>query len=103
MKKEEILQLAKEIGSCENMEDVRAKLVNLEKVLNEDYTTHETTITKVAELEERNNKLTKANMDLYLQVGSGKNPEDKTKNNEDPTEDEELTYDNLFDEEGGLK
>lgn len=105
MKKEEILKLADEIGTCENMEDVRAKLVEFKKSLDKDYTSFETSQEEVKSLKERNDKLTKANMDLYLQVStpSGKDKDsDKNKNNENEGE-EELTYDNLFDEKGGLK
>lgn len=89
------------IGKLEKIEDVRNKLLELQKSAEADYTAL-TDITKERDqLKNDNEALRNANNKLWLQIG-------KPNDNEAGGTDEEpetntLTYDKLFDENGGLK
>lgn len=105
MEAQEVLDAINEIGSCEDDVQRRTLLDNLRNGIQPDYT-------KLAELEkanqelsEKNDKLSKANMDLFLQIPSKKS-EDNNDNNPDNQGDEEtkkLKYEDLFNEKGDLK
>lgn len=96
MTKEEYGKLIKEIGECESMEVARAKLVDLQEKVFQDSDAHDSVIKERDQFKTDNETLRSANMKLFLQVGSKKDEPKK-----EPTED--LKYDDLFNEEGGLK
>lgn len=97
--KDEIIQLIVNAGSCESIEEIRAKLVDLQSEVENDYTEHEKIVQERDELKLHNDKLTKANMELYLKSGSSKG----TSNNMKEQEPEKLSFDQLFNEKGELK
>lgn len=88
------------IGTKGTIEEVRADLTELTKELETDYKNHEAVTLERDNLKNDNEDLRSANMKLFKQIGSPEpEPEDKGK---DP-EVEDLTYENLFNDEGGLK
>ena len=100
MKKEELQKLFKEIGECSSIEDARSKIVDAQKEVEKDYDEHETILAERDSLKTDNENLRQANMKLFLQVGSKEDPEDKGK--QDPA-DEDLKYENLFNDDGTIK
>lgn len=107
MKKSEFVQRIQAIGQMGTIEEVRAGLVELQKDAETDYDERDTAITEVGTLKNANETLRSANMKLFLQVGSGKEP-GKGPGKEpgkgpDPENTDDLKYDDLFNEEGGLK
>lgn len=104
MKFEDVVKRIIAIGTKGTVEEIRVELGNLQKDLEVDYKLHEDTSKERDNLKNDCETLRAANMKLFLQVGSddhGKEDEGK----QDPgSEDEKpLTYDNLFNDEGGLK
>ena len=99
MKKSDLAARFKTLGSFEKMEDVRAEIVNLQKELEKDYTDYESVITERDNLKKDNESLNQANMKLFLQIGG----EGKNKDEDNPPDEKELKYEDLFNEEGGLK
>lgn len=57
--------------------------------------------TKAEQLTKDNESLRSANMQLFLKVGNNPGPEKKDP--EDKPEDKKLSFENLFNEKGGLK
>ena len=100
MKKEEMLAAFKGIGECSTIEDARAKIVDMQKELEKDYDSHSTIVSENEQLKVDNENLRQANMKLFLQVG-GKDKEKPVVPGNEPTQD--LKYDALFDDKGGLK
>lgn len=101
MKKEDVLKAINELGTCETMEDVRSKIVDLAKVVENDYTAHEVVVSDLDKAKNDITKLQQNNMDLYLKVTAQEKEEGAGKDH-DPAN-QELTYENLFNEQGGLK
>ena len=58
---------------------------------------------EVNTLKEDRENLRKANMDLFLQVGSKSKENSQQSNINNENEDEKLSYDDLFDEKGMIK
>lgn len=94
--KEQINQLIQEIGSLGSVEEIRAGLGNLQQELEADYEEVDGIIEERDGLLERNTRLEKANNDLFLQIGSKKEPEKKQ-------EPENLKFENLFNEKGEIR
>lgn len=101
MKKEEVLKAINELGTCESMDDVRSKIVDLVKEVDADYTAHEVVVSDLDKAKNDITKLQQNNMDLYLKVTAQEKEEGAGKDH-DPGN-QELTYENLFNEQGGLK
>lgn len=101
----EVLEAINNIGTCEDAVERRTLLDNLRNGVQPDYD-------KIAELEEankqlseKNDKLSKANMDLFLQIPSKKSEENNDNNvgNQGTEEPTKLKYEDLFNEKGELK
>lgn len=99
MKREDLEPRFKEIGECATIEDARLKIVELQKEISQDYDNHISVLSERDSLKNDNESLRQTNMKLFLQVGDKKEP-DKSKT---PTDDEDLKYEDLFNEKGGLK
>lgn len=89
------------IGKLDKIEDVRSQLLELQQSVEADYTSL-TDITKERDqLKNDNEALRNANNKLWLQIG--KPIEDGAGGTDEQPETNTLTYDKLFDENGGLK
>lgn len=97
MKKSEMIERIQAIGQAETMEDVRSQLATFQTDLEPSFDTLEEATQQITTLEQANESLRQANMNLFLQVG--KKPEDKEP---EPTS-KKLEFKDLFDEKGGLK
>ena len=99
--KEEFQQTITNIGALEDMTEVRTQLADLSQKLGIEFDGFEAITKERDSLKEKNTKLTKANMDLYLQVTT---PANTVPNPAEPKPaGKKLTFDNLFDEKGDLK
>lgn len=98
MTREELLNTLTEIGTIEDAAERRSKIVGITEEINSIYDNNDTLTASNTKLTEDKKKLQDYNMELYLQVGGKKEepPITETKN-------EELTYENLFNEKGELK
>ena len=112
MDKEKFAQAIQEIGTCEDEAQRRALLAKLntdtESVFNENAnlkTEKEKLEADKQKVEADNESLLKANMDLFLQVGSKKSDDEVIKNKTGIESDPEpkRKFEDLFDEKGGLK
>ena len=90
------------IGTCEDDAERRSLLTSLQQELETDYDTRDNLQNQVNTLTERNNTLTRTNYDLFLQV-TDQSKKVTEPNRKDKPEEKELKYENLFDENGGLK
>lgn len=95
MKKEELQSIFQEIGSLEDVTDIRAKLVDFQQSLEADYDDHEKVTKENESLVEKNKKLQENNMALFLQVTGKPEPKDETKT--------KRKFEDLFDEKGRIK
>lgn len=103
MKFDDIVKRILAIGSKANVEEMRVELTSLQKDLEVDYKLHEDTTKERDNLKNDVETLRDANMKLFLQVGTTK---DEVKDEEDlgpQPEEQEYKYENLFNDEGGLK
>ena len=98
MKKEELQAKFQEIGSLEDVADIRAKLVDFQKDLETDYDTHDQTSKSLEETIAKNKKLQENNMALYLQITNKEEEKGKKVEEHKPRR-----YEDLFNEKGGLK
>lgn len=106
MIKEEFDKKLQEIGTLEDISDVRVKLAELSddmiKVF-DDSTHYEETSKK---LTEENEKLRSANMELFLRIGANKSEEEikeETIGKDEEQEPEPRKFEDLFDASGNLK
>ena len=98
MKKSEISARIQTIGQAETIEDVRAQLATFQTEIETDYDGFEQATQQITSLEQANENLRQANMNLFLQVG--KKPEEP-KPEDNPQVKRE--FKNLFDDKGGIK
>ena len=98
MKKSDLAQIFQDLGKLDKVEDIRAKLVNLQEDLESDYENHEVIANENTSLKESIKDLKAMNHDLYLKTTKR---EEENKDEEDETKN--LKYEDLFDEKGGLK
>lgn len=101
-KKSDLSKVFQELGSLEKIEDIRVRAAEIQKDLEADYNEHEDLVNANEQLKNDVNDLQNANYKLFKMVGNNKDEDIKDKNleNEDTSN---LTYDKLFDENGGLK
>jgi regulator of replication initiation timing len=105
MTKEEILAKIQEAGTTESETDRREILAQLSDSISADYDNFSEVTKQVEQLTTDNETLRSANMKLFLRVG-GKTPEESVKDTTgaDPEpEEEELKYEDLFNDKGELK
>lgn len=102
MKKEEVLTLITEIGTCNDDAERRTKLSTLTDEVNTIFTSNETLTASNETFKTENQSLKDANMQLFLKVTGGNQTSILGKENSEP-EPEKLKYEDLFNENGGLK
>ncbi len=105
MKKEEFLEIIKQIGTIEDDVERRTKLTELSESVTAIFDTNTDLEEKNKKFEEDNEKLRSANMQLFLRVGANKTEkeiqEDQVgKADEDK---EPRKFEDLFDDKGNLK
>lgn len=98
MKKSEMVERIQTIGQAETVEDMRALLATFQTDLEPDFDGFETATQQITTLEQANENLRQANMNLFLQVG--KKPEKEPEPTPKPVKRE---FKDLFDDKGGLK
>ena len=105
MQKQDFLNKITEIGKCEDDVQRRELLSQLSEEASKDYDNLATLLATNATLTNDNETLRQANMKLFLRVGEERNPDDKRKNETgvDDKGKEKRSFDNLFNEKGGLK
>lgn len=105
MKKEEFNSKLQEIGTLEDLADVRVKLAELSDEMNVSFDTATKLEEDNSKLISENEKLRSANMELFLRVGSNKSDEEikEEKLGKEETDPEPRKFENLFDEAGNLK
>lgn len=105
MDKEKFAEAIQEIGKCEDEVERRTLLAKLNTDTSAIFDENSTLKSEKEKFESDNEKLRKANMDLFLQVGA-KKPDDEFKQDTTGIDDkpaEKRKFENLFDEKGGLK
>lgn len=103
LSREEMNNSIQSIGTCEDEATRLSLLATLTNNIGEVYDDIDNLTTQNSTLTENNSKLKEANMNLFLQIGSKgteAKPHESSKNN--PSEDS-LKYEDLFNENGGLK
>lgn len=106
-KKEELIEEIKSIDTIEDEVARRTKLAELTNEVSTIYDTYSGLEEESHKLKEDNEKLRKANMDLFLQVGTQtKSVEETVKERtgiEEEKEPERKKFEDLFNEKGELK
>jgi regulator of replication initiation timing len=90
-----------EIGSFENVSEVRTRLTELQDNVTEIFNEHATLTTNNATLTKEKEDLQAANLKLFLSVSEKKKAEDTDGGSEGS--EPNLKYDDLFNEKGELK
>lgn len=105
MEKKDFLDRITEIGSCDDDVKRRELLAQLSDEASKDYDTL-TALTETNEtLKNDNETLRDANMKLFLRVGEEKTDAERVKNETgvDGSKNEKRSFDDLFNEKGGIK
>lgn len=100
MNEQEMLEMLTDIGTCEDAATRRQKLTELTDGVKGVFASLGTVTAERQALETDNKKLQEYNMQLFLRVGS---PAQQPQKHNNPEPAKQLTYDNLFNENGGLK
>ena len=100
MDKQKFLEQITAIGTCEDEADRRTMLTALSADVEGVFEENATLTQQNQEYVTANEKLRQANMELFLQIGKGKDA-DVGQEQEEPKE--KLSFENLFDERGNLK
>lgn len=95
MNKTELLAALAEIGTIEDAAERRSKITQISDEVGGIFDQNESLTATKAQLEADKQKLQDYNMELYLKVGGQKKEEPKDQNND-------LSYDKLFNEKGEL-
>ena len=105
MKKEEFNEKIKEIGTLEDIADVRVKLAELSTDVEAVFETGKALEESNSKLSEENDKLRSANMELFLRVGTNKSEEEikEEKIGKEENDPEPRKFEDLFDEKGNIK
>lgn len=105
MQKQDFLNKITEIGKCEDDVTRRELLAQLSDEASKDYDNLATLTETNATLTNDNETLRQANMKLFLRVAEEKDPDGKRKDETgiDDKKTEKRSFDNLFNEKGGLK
>ena len=105
MDKDALLNLIKDIGTIDDEVERRTKLSNLTDEVTSLYDNRVTLEGEKTKFEEDNEKLRKANMELFLKVGSTKSEEEIQKDTTgiDTEEKKPRKFEDLFDDKGNLK
>lgn len=100
-KKSDLKKVFNDLVGLEKPEDIRVRVAEILTDLEADYSEHEDVVNQNTQLQEDVKDLEKANYKLFRMVGSP-NPE-PAKEDENKDDQSNLTYDELFNEDGGLK
>lgn len=103
MEKQEFLDLITSIGTCEDEVQRRESLATLSEKASELFDANAKFTEDNKNLTTKNNELQEANMKLFLRVGVIPEPNVPDNNHGNDSEPKKMTYDDLFDENGGLK
>lgn len=104
MDKKTFLEKIQEIGTCEDDVTRRSLLAEVNEGVSGVFDQNEELASSNSSLTEDNEKLRSANMDLFLQIGQPKSPEDLTKGSTGLTPPQEKRkFENLFNEKGEIK
>lgn len=98
MDKETFLSTITEIGTLEDMVEVRTKLSELSDTVSDIFDQNTELAKNNNEIKEDNEKLRSANMQLFLKVGGQKKPEDMAQDKPP----ERKSFKNLFNEKGEI-
>lgn len=99
MDKLELQKKITQIGTCEDVSEMREQLTQLYEECEPDYDRLTELETSNTTLQQDNEKLRSANMKLFLRVGDSNKPA-----KEDPDDDPpKREFKNLFNEKGGIK
>lgn len=93
-----MLERIQTIGQAETVEEMRSLLATFQTDLEPDFDGFEKATQQITTLEQANENLRQANMNLFLQVG--KKPEKEPEPTPQPAKRE---FKDLFDDKGGLK
>lgn len=105
MKKDEFLEMIKEIGTLEDEVERRTKLTELTDSVSNIFDSNADLMEKNKKFEEDNEKLRNANMQLFLRVGANKTEKEIQEDQVGKTEEEKepRKFEDLFDDKGNLK
>lgn len=105
MEKQDFLNRITAIGSCDDDVQRRELLSQLSEEASKDYDNLATLTETNTTLMSDNETLRQANMKLFLRVGADKDPDEqnKDKTGVDDKGKEKRSFDNLFNEKGGIK
>lgn len=101
MKKAEFIQAIQNIGQVEDIAQIRTQLAELQNNVCADYDERDNAIVERDAFKTDNETLRNANMKLFLQVGN-QNPKNDDKDKTPPDENN-LKYEDLFDDKGDIK
>ncbi|MBO7241788.1 MAG: hypothetical protein J6U90_04985 [Methanobrevibacter sp.] len=101
MEKQEFLDKITAIGTCEDDVERRTLLSELQESVSADYDSMADLTAKNTDLTAEIKKVKEHNMDLFLQVTSNNKELPPDAEKDEP--EEKLSFDDLFDEKGGLK
>lgn len=100
MDRETFLSRLTEIGTCEDEVQRRSMLNELRDEAESLYDSNASLTTTNADLTARNEKLREANMDLFVQIGTDKKPQDTLPPTQEP---EKRKFEDLFNDKGEIK
>lgn len=106
MDKQNFLDTLSQIGTCEDETQRRDMLATLNKESSTLFDNNAALTSQVESLTTDNENLRAANMKLFLQVGAEKDSAERKKDQTGHEKDEpekKLKYEDLFNDEGGLK
>ncbi len=102
MLKQEFLDKLTEIGTCEDDTQRRSMLAGLSTEAEKLYDDNEKLTDSNKDLTAKNENLRSANMDLFLQIGNKRKPDDDSSGGAEDDH-KAKTYESLFDEKGELR
>ena len=100
MDKDQILNTLTEIGTCEDEAQRRTMLDGLRDEISGVYDNMDSLTQRNSALTTANENLRKANMDLFVQVGTHKKPEDQQDTDPEPVR---RKFEDLFNDKGEIK
>lgn len=103
LSREEMNNSIQAIGKCEDEATRLSLLATLTANIGEVYDDNDSLTEQNSTLTDNNSKLKEANMNLFLQIGSKGTENQNNKSSENNTSEDSLKYEDLFNENGGLK
>ena len=103
MTRQEYAERIQAIAQLGSIEEARVELVNLQRELEADFDIYEGVVNERDRLQNRVRDLEASNMDLYLQIPKSNDKKKTDKPNDYEPENQDLKYEDLFDDKGGLK